>query len=267
MRTSGIAQRHTPDVSVVFVTYNRLHHLRETLYSLLATISYPRSSLELIVCDDGSAAAIQEQIARLPFDVFLLGRANRGMGANTNKGLQAASGHYVLQLQDDWLCVGRGDFIEAALELFAERPDVGLIRLRTPNPSTPEQHRTASGRIAHIYPTGAFSASNEFAYTDNPHIKRRQFHEALGHYLESRNMCSTEIAFGRCVDAQDALKVAWIEGYCVFEHIGDDFSFNPGRWRGILRNLVRRHMLGRIAFNTYARLRRLRTYQVPGGTR
>ncbi|MCU1237285.1 MAG: tuaH, partial [Candidatus Solibacter sp.] len=95
-----------PLVSVVVVGYNRLELLRKTITSFLNTTTYPRNSLELILCDDGSPESVQDQMRLLPFDVFLMASENRGMGNNTNKGIRAAAGAYILQLQDDWECGG-----------------------------------------------------------------------------------------------------------------------------------------------------------------
>ena len=76
---------------------------------------------------------------------------NCGMGHNTNKGIRAAMGDYILQLQDDWECQGRPDFIEVALALFQARPDVALLRLWEPFPGrTSPTVCTRTGRCKSI---------------------------------------------------------------------------------------------------------------------
>lgn len=44
---------------------------------------------------------MQQEMKKLDFDKFLLSRKNEGMGKNTNKGLIAVTGDYIVQLHDD----------------------------------------------------------------------------------------------------------------------------------------------------------------------
>ena len=115
---------------------------------------------------------------------------NRGMGYNTNKGIRAATGEYILQLQDDWECGGRPDFIEVALELFQARPDVALIRLREPFAGPHESYSLHPDRSVQIYHNRRVwrSTAGEYVYSDTPHMKRRSLHETLGLYLEGKPM-------------------------------------------------------------------------------
>src|SRR5882724_7457369 len=93
-----------PLVSVLFITYKRVHLLRRTLEAFLANTSYP--NLELVVTDDASSSTMQEEISKLPFHRHILGKKRRGMGANSNEGLRRCTGDYILFLQDDWECMG-----------------------------------------------------------------------------------------------------------------------------------------------------------------
>jgi GT2 family glycosyltransferase len=228
----------TPDmISIILVSYERLALLEQTLTTLLQSTTYPRSKLEIILCDDGSSPAVQSRARELPCDEFLLDERNRGIGANTNKGIRAANAEFILQLQDDWSCVGPSDFLDASLELFAERPDVGLIRLREPFEGPFDLWKTQSGRSAHIYQNRPKwrATAGEYVYTDTPHIKRRTFHEVVGLYCEGKPMHVTELEFCRRFEAQSDIKVASIEGYRCFAHTGDAESFNPlhrpRKWR------------------------------------
>ena len=180
----------------------------------------------------------------LPFDVFLMASENRGMGNNTNKGIHAAAGAYILQLQDDWDCGGPPDFIEAALELFQERSDVAFIRLREPFAGPCEPHTLGSGREAQIYTqrTEWRSTAGEYVYSDNPHIKRRTLHDSLGRYLEGKAMNEVEMDFCRRFETQSTAKAAFIDGYSCFKHTGAAASFNPLHrraqpWRAMVRRL------------------------------
>jgi GT2 family glycosyltransferase len=241
-----------PLVSVVIVTYKRLDLLSETIESLLSVSSYPRERLELILCDDGSGQKIQSEMRMLPCDVFLFSKKNRGMGANTNAGLRAARGDFILHLQDDWRCVGPSDFIEASLEVLSERPDVGAIRLRGPlgEGAKFESYSTASGhRKVDIYPTVA--KPERFVYSDNPHLKRRRFHHDLGYYLEGVPMTVAELDFCARFASQTRWKFAWLQGYSVFEHTGEEQTFNPSVRLRKKVEAIERLWLGPAALHTF----------------
>jgi glycosyltransferase involved in cell wall biosynthesis len=234
----------------------------ETVASLLRVSVY--RNIELILCDDGSPAWMRQWMRRLPFDVFLFADRNEGLGRNTNKGLRAARGEFILQLQDDWRCHGPPNFIEAALEVFAERPDVGLVRLRPmQSPGAYDRHLTSTGRTVRVYKQGAYQYTGAYAYTDNPHIKRRSFHDRLGLYRENVPMTIMESDFCQRVDECSELRVAEIIGYDVFEHIGAAQSFNPSNRRQALRDRLERNVLARFPLRLYLTWKQ-RKQRVPG---
>ena len=256
-------------VSVILVTYKRVQHLRQTLSSLLETATYPRSQLEIILCDDGSPAEIQYLMRELPCDRFLLSARNAGMGANANKGLREATGDYILHLQDDWKCIGPPDLIEASLEVFRERPDVGFIRLRNAFDGPYEEYITASRRIVHIYynrPERRGTAG-EYAYTDNPHIKRKSVHDYCGLYKESRSMVETEMDFCFRFENQDVYRCAFIVGYETFMHTGESESFNPLARRARIAGILNRFAPGRWALKINRGLKQVVTRVAKRGHR
>jgi glycosyltransferase involved in cell wall biosynthesis len=252
-------------LSVILITYERPVLLGRTLATVLNAVTYPRSDMEIILCDDGSSPAVQARMRELPCDLFLFESRNRGIGANTNRGVRAAHADLILQLQDDWACVGPSDFLDAAVELFGERPDVGFIRLREPFEGPFDSWTCRSGRRAQIYHNRPRwrATTGEYVYTDTPHIKRASFHQRLGPYCEGRPMHVTEMNFCRRFEAQSDLKAAFIEGYRCFVHIGDGQSFNPlrrpRRWRArldawqptfwMIRHLrrIKHRVIGRVA--------------------
>jgi GT2 family glycosyltransferase len=244
-----------PLISVVLVTYKRIDLLRQTVRTFLETTTYPRDRLELIVCDDASPAAIQEQMRQLPCDVFLLAEKNGGMGRNTNKGFSAARGDYIFHLQDDWKTIGRGDFLEAGLELLAERPDVGMVRFWRHFDGPYETHVCASGRRAHIYRNVNHAELGQYVYSDRPCLKRRSFHETLGPFAEHLPIPDTEVDFCKRFEAQDQVRIAWIEGYSTFENCGDELTFNPSIRKVQLVQRLEKHWLTRVPLRVYLRLR------------
>jgi hypothetical protein len=182
---------------------------------------------------------MQLEMRRLPFDLFCFSKRNEGLGKNTNKGLKAATGHYILHLQDDWSCKGPPDFLQAGIEALEQFPDVGMVRYRPPPFDLPGEARlTRSGNRVIVYQNRPYERSHTMAdhpYTDNPHIKRREFHELIGYYKEKVPMTVMELEFSRRVAGQENLRVALLEGYNVFSHTGEAHSFNPCNQRERLK--------------------------------
>ena len=119
-----------PLVTTLFITYKRIELLKRTLDAFLSNTNYPREKLELILCDDGSRVVIQDEMKQLKFDKYLFADKNEGMAANVNKGIKAATGEYILQLQDDWICNGPKDYLRLGIKALEENPEIGLIRYR-----------------------------------------------------------------------------------------------------------------------------------------
>ena len=116
--------------------------MRRTLESFRSTNEH--DSIELILADDGNPEPMQEELRQLDFDRCVFARRNRGLAENVNAGLADAQGAFVLQLQDDWLCHGPGDFVSWGLRLFQARPDVGSIRFTSTALSEPTSASSCS---------------------------------------------------------------------------------------------------------------------------
>jgi glycosyltransferase involved in cell wall biosynthesis len=218
-----VSSEEWPLVSVVVTGYERPEQLALTVESLLAVTRYP--SLELILADDGSSEQARQKMRELPFDRFVFAARNRGLGANTNAGLAAARGDYVLQLQDDWQCLGPPDFLERGVRLMQTRPSVGLVRftkLFSPDRALPPHEVLASDPdVLIIKPE---RGSRFFVYSDQPHLKSRSYVEFIGPYQESRYMQRTEEDMRRRFNEQTRFEAAFIEGYSAFRHVGRETS-------------------------------------------
>jgi glycosyltransferase involved in cell wall biosynthesis len=264
-----------PLVSVVFVTYKRLECLRDTYASFIATCSYP--NLELIVSDDGSPKAVQDEIRNMRFDQYLLSKNNEGMGANTNKGMLAASGDFILHLQDDWHCQGPADFIEAGVELMKECDDVCMVQYwrdweSFPYPS--RYHSTRDGLKARIlldYPGMVASRKGFHIYSDCPHLKRATMIKTVGLYSESNRPVLAPLAANLGLDLQQSsievdychrfeqhgnLHAAILESYgAVFKHTGSNQTFNWNQKKANLRKRLEEHPLLRSVWHKYLHAR------------
>lgn len=242
-----------PKISVLFITYNRLITLRPTFEAFLANTDYPRDRLELICCDDGSPREVQAELRAMPFDVHCLPTKRRGLGANTNQGLHAATGDYILQLQDDWVCEGPADYLMRAIDSLASEAELGMLILFE-HPSVLPVRRTVATRYGalRIYDNCVdrqVAVVGQHAYTDQPHIKRRMFHEQLGPYREGVPMWEMELEFSRRVNAQSSIFIGDLVGLNAFRNIGEAHSYN-WPWKKRVQKALDGTATGRVILNS-----------------
>jgi GT2 family glycosyltransferase len=117
MQTDGI-------VSLVVPTYNRLSRLQCCIDKIRRNTACPK---EVIVIDGGSTDGTREWLAAQPDLRVILETQREGAVAAFNKGFRAATGHYVMWLNDDAYPLSGS--VEAAVATL-ERPDlsdVGMI--------------------------------------------------------------------------------------------------------------------------------------------
>lgn len=98
-----IARLEEPRVSVVVLTYNNLDFTDACLFSVEAYSDYP--NLEVIVVDnastDGTREYLREWVTKGPDRKIILNDENRGFAAGNNQGLEAATGEYLVILNND----------------------------------------------------------------------------------------------------------------------------------------------------------------------
>jgi hypothetical protein len=216
-----------PVVSVLFITYKRMHLLRRSLDSFLQHTDYP--NLELVVTDDGSPRRVQTEIRALPVHKVVISNRNRGTGANTNAGLRACAGQYILSLQDDWECFGPPGYLRDSVELLESCRDIGFVKfygLEYPA-GTLTTVPTQGTQCRLIRPGRSTEPLARNIYSDTPHLKSRQFVELLGFYKEGCTMEATERDFQDRFLCQARLAAALFPQYynSVFVHIGEKESF------------------------------------------
>ena len=89
----------TPLVSVVVVTYNSVHTIRDCLESVLQHATVP---LEIVVVDNASPDATREALAHYRGRIHtVLSPVNCGFSRGTNLGIRAARGQYIVLLNPD----------------------------------------------------------------------------------------------------------------------------------------------------------------------
>ncbi|MGZ6971771.1 MAG: glycosyltransferase family 2 protein, partial [Thermoanaerobaculia bacterium] len=116
-----------PKLSVVVVTWNGLDLNRLCLESLVARTEWP--NLEILVVDnastDGTVELLAEMERRDPRIRVIRNSENRGFAAACNEGLSAASGDYLVLLNNDTV-VTRG-WATALVRQLASDPKLGLV--------------------------------------------------------------------------------------------------------------------------------------------
>ncbi|MEZ5322786.1 MAG: glycosyltransferase family A protein [Microthrixaceae bacterium] len=97
------ASREHPSFSIVIPTYNRSDVVEQTLRQLLAQ-DYPADRFEILVCDnsaDDTPNMVRRVAADAPATVTLISSDERLPAVKRNQGLDAATGDFVLFMNDD----------------------------------------------------------------------------------------------------------------------------------------------------------------------
>lgn len=251
---------NTPTVSILFITFNRIELLTKTYNYFISNTEYPREKLELILCDDGSPKSIQEEMRKLTFDKYLFAKKNEGMAANVNKGIIAASGEFILQLQDDWICNGPKDYLLLGIKALDANNDLGIIRYRLgihyPNFSIRELANKLNKINILEWDQGVMNIT-QFIYSDNPHLKKKSLHQKIGLYKSFSKMSQTEIEFCERFNKLKLFNVGFIEGYSeVFQHIGENHSLRRNYKIEAIKDFFAKSVLTR---KFYAGLKRYKT--------
>lgn len=123
---------HWPKVSVVVLSYNRLSDLRETV-AVCEGYTYP--NLERIVVDNCSVDGSGDYVRGLtePFTPIVIGPKNLGSAQGHSVGMRAATGKYVIVMDDD-------AFVEDAaiygmVRLFEAHGSLGVVSFNILNHS------------------------------------------------------------------------------------------------------------------------------------
>ena len=102
MRPSPDSQQVlTVSVSVLIPTFNRAKYLGRCIRSLISQ-NFPHDKYEIIVIDDDSEDEIDFAILPFKDDVRLIRNStNLGLPSSLNKGLEAATGEYIVRVDSD----------------------------------------------------------------------------------------------------------------------------------------------------------------------
>ena len=251
-----------PLISVVVITYNRVHLLRETLRLFRECCTYP--NLEIIISDNWSKPEQIHEMLRLEADYFVISGRNRSLGGNNNQAIRQARGEYVFYLQNDLSCTLRSDWMQDALWVLEHTPEVGLVMVRgndyIPNFQT---RRFPDGREFRVLDFEQPNVKHgHYVYNDGPQLKRRDLHDKVGWYLEDIPIGDTEDFFALRFSEQRKYAIATIDyrattGRHLFEHEETDFeSTRPDRWRHRWKHRLEESVVGAAVMGAYKALPR-----------
>ncbi len=111
-----------PKVSIVMVLYNRAELTLACLRSLLACDTTP---FEIIVVDNGSTDQTRQFLAQIDGAKILLNEHNEGFAPAVNRGAAAATGEYLLLLNNDTQVLGNS--LHVAAQFLDENRDIGAV--------------------------------------------------------------------------------------------------------------------------------------------
>jgi GT2 family glycosyltransferase len=140
-----------PKVSVVVLTYNNLELTKACLNSLLTQSHY--ANLEIIVVDNNSSddtpAFLNAWADGHPDRIVILNPDNKGFAAGNNVGLAAASGDYMVVLNND--TVVTAGWIKGLIRHLQDNKDIGIIGPITNNIGNEAKVSTRYSRIEDMH--------------------------------------------------------------------------------------------------------------------
>jgi glycosyltransferase involved in cell wall biosynthesis len=237
--------------SIVVPTYRRRRQLERCLHAV-AALDYPRSQFEVIVVNDGAAAATEECVARARVDGLQLrsiAQRQRGPAAARNAGAALARGRLLAFTDDD--CLPAADWL-TRLERHLNANASAIVGGHTRNALAGVPCAAASqALIDFLYDYYQHStAGARFFTTNNLAVHAREFHSAGGFdetfplaASEDREFCERwQRRGGTLVYAADAL-VDHAHPLPFGRYLRQHFTY--GRGADFLRrsrpNGVRRH--------------------------
>ncbi|NTS39974.1 glycosyltransferase [Flavisolibacter sp. BT320] len=187
-------------LSVIIVNYNVKYFLEQCLHSVLKAAS--EIETEVIVVDNHSTdESIPYLAPKFPEVTFIRSKANAGFAKACNRGLEEASGNYILFLNPDTLVAE--DSFETCIQFFNTHPDCGALGVKMIDGSgafLKESKRAFPSPLTSLFKLFGFSRlfprSRLFSRYHLGHLDKDKNHEVdvlAGAYLMVRHSVLKEI--------------------------------------------------------------------------
>jgi GT2 family glycosyltransferase len=260
-------ERASPRISVIIPTCNRPEQLRDCL-TALSRQTYPRSSFDVVIVDDGSEPPIAGVAADYSdkLDVRVIRQARQGPAAARNFGVTSARGSLIAFTDDD--CRPAADWLERLLA----RLDAGgalLVGGRVVNALGDNIFATTSQLIhemayAHHNAAGEqaqFFASNNMAVDAESLVRVGGFDPAFRVASEDRDLCARWHESGRALVYAPDAEVAHAHHLTLTRFWKQHFRYGRGAWR--YHQSLRKRGRGRFARDVGFHARFLRRASSP----
>ncbi|RAJ93979.1 glycosyl transferase family 2 [Larkinella arboricola] len=183
---------HFPGVTLLITHYNRsssLARLLKTFKELNCTFD------EIIVSDDGSKPEHLNAIHNLntQYDFRLVTTPkNKGLANNLNKGQDAVKSPYTLYVQEDFIPKPAfATHFRNALDMMNEDKKLDIVRFYAYFPY-PYLEPYKNGFSKMLYKPWYGDYNKIYYYSDHPHLRRSNFLQKFGRYVEGIKSDKTE---------------------------------------------------------------------------
>lgn len=216
-----------PKLVVCLLTYQRTDYAVRTIRSTCEKLRHD-GPISWYVADDGSAPThvgrVMAQLEAHGADILGMHSQRLGPGANWNRAIAKAleAADVLVWLEDDWELTRELD-VTPYLQLLAERPDVGMVRLGY---LAVGLALTSVGHAGRHYLQ--MERSTQYAYSGNPAVRHRRFHDSYGDYPTDRNPGECEIALDAVFRSKSGPTIWWpvdLGGWSVWGHVGQQQSY------------------------------------------
>jgi glycosyltransferase involved in cell wall biosynthesis len=180
------------DVTLLVTHYNRSQSLEQLLKSFLQLDCHFE---DIVVSDDGSKPEHIEYLHLLQkrFDFRLITTPkNKGLGNNINKGQDAVQTSLTLYVQEDFTPAAIfPERFQHALHLINSRPEIDMVRFYAyfeyPYLKNPDE-----GFYDMAFKLWKPGYRKFYMYSDHPHLRRSDFFQKFGRYIEGQKGDFTE---------------------------------------------------------------------------
>lgn len=218
-------------VTILITTWpryiERVRYLDEVLKSIKINITDNNSNknieFEKLILTETENSLYVDDVEELSKDygyTLIRHEDKPNIGANLNLGNKTATGDYIIYFQDDFTCTSPLDITKDIL-FFKEHPDYKLIRYYRYNKHVYLPDPIQSNYYEIPKDTGNY-------YSDNPHIKTKDFHTIVGGYNTEDNSKGEKMMNNR--SKKSSIKLALRGQSPLVKHIGGKTSMTE-KWK------------------------------------